>query len=252
MRNDVLILILIIFLERKLVKNNVVIMRKKEYFDIFDMRNYRKNNPIDKDIDKIPLELYDEGGNFNKNFLKTDIICTRKNCKIPYGECISNKICQCLEGYASIDENPSSISDKDNNFNGNKIYCNYRQKNQLIAFLLEFIFLFGLGNFYLNRCNQAIIKMILFIFLLIMICLIRKYEIRSRFFLEENISNKRNLVINLLMVFSSCAFLFYHIFDIYMLATNSYFDGYGVEILSWNRDLNKIISFDFYKRKFSK
>lgn len=249
MKNVVLILTLLFFFERKFILNSVIIMRKKRFFDIFDIHKYRRYDAIkglEKGNDKIPLELYDEGGNVNKNFVKTNIVCTKKNCRIPYGECLNYKICQCLEGYASIENDYSVKSTK--SFD-NKIYCKYRQKNQLYAFLLEFIFIFGIGHFYLLRFYQGISKLVLFVFLSFMICLIYKYDIKAKFFLEENISNKRNLIINILIIFSFWTFLLLHIFDIYMLVTNSYLDGYGIEILTWNRDIEKIISFDFYKRK---
>lgn len=250
MKNVVLFLTLIIFfLEWGYILNNVVIMRKKAYLDIFNLHKYKrydKFNELDKDNNKIPLELYDEGINLNKNFMKTNIICNKKNCRIPYGECLNRGICQCLEGYASIENNHSKNST--NPFD-NKFYCNYRQKNQLFAFLYEFIFIFGIGHIYLHRFYQGFSKLILFIFLSILIYLIYKYDIKPKIFLEENISNRRNLIINILMILSFCTFLLIHIFDIYMLVTNSYLDGYGIEIITWNRDLGKIITFDFLFEK---
>ena len=56
---------------------------------------------LNKDSDEIHLKLYYEGRNIKKNFVKLNIICNRKNCRIPYGECLNNKICVCLEGYSS-------------------------------------------------------------------------------------------------------------------------------------------------------
>ena len=255
MKNVVLILTLIIFLERKFTINNVVIMGKKEFFDIFDIHKYRKydkNYNSDKNFDKIPLELFDEAVNFNKNFVKTNINCNKKNCRSPYGECLNNRICECLEGYASIEINSfnSNKTESKKPFDNN-IYCNYKQKNQLFGFLFEFIFIFGVGQFYLNRFIQGISKFILFVFLCFMLVLIKKFEIKANFFIDENISNKRNLIINILMILSLCSFSIIHIYDIYMLATNSYLDGYGVEVLSWNKVIGKIILFDFNKMKLN-
>lgn len=234
-------------MERKFAMSNVVIMRKKEFFDIFyihKFRKYYKNYDLDK-TNFIPLELYDEGGSVNNNFVKTNILCNKKNCKIPYGECLNNKICECLEGYASIENNIFNNSTKQLS---ERIYCSYKQKYQLYAFLFEFIFFFGIGHFYLRRIYQGIIKLVLFIILSFLFFLIKKFDIKSKFFLDENISNMRNFTINISMILSFCAFLTLHIFDIYMLVTNSYLDGYGIEVLSWNRDLGKIISFDFLRK----
>ena len=63
------------------------------------------------------------------NIVNTTEKCTLSNCN---GECTSSHICKCEEGYANIISN-------------SKIYCSYKQKSQLAAFLFELFLPFGVG-----------------------------------------------------------------------------------------------------------
>jgi hypothetical protein len=248
-KNFIFIIIIIIILkitylekmEKLFVSNNIIIMQKKEFSDIFYIAkklNKKKYNDNNKNKE-ISLEFFSEEINFEKNSMKININCHKKNCRFPYGVCLNKNICKCLDGYASID----NLNDNDKiniNINShktfdNKFYCNYKQKKQLIAFSFEIILSFGLGNFYLHRFYQGFLKLILFLFIIFMLFLINKFEIKSKLFIEENISNKRNLFINISLLLSLISYIVFHIFDIYMLVTNSYLDGNGVEVLSWNK-----------------
>jgi TM2 domain-containing membrane protein YozV len=65
------------------------------------------------------------------------------------GICRSDETCKCDDGYITFPSNHYP-------------YCNYKQKNQLVAFLLElFLGYFGVGEFYIGQNGIAIVQLVL-------------------------------------------------------------------------------------------
>ena len=80
---------------------------------------YLQNSDIDECVERATAKL-----------------CATTYCSINGGTCNGNT-CACKSGY--ITKDASSIP------------CCYKQKSQLTAFLLEFIFSFGFGHFYIGN-----------------------------------------------------------------------------------------------------
>ena len=66
--------------------------------------------------------------------------------------------CKCVEGYMTYRKGD------------NYTYCNYLQKKQLYAFILEFCAGFGAGHFYRHAFTTASLKLVAFVFGIVFIC----------------------------------------------------------------------------------
>lgn len=246
MRNEAFFIILInllvfkIYLKetgKKLKLENFNLFQKQKYSSIITYEEYDKNENLNilKEEDKV-----------NSFFFRENIICNKKNCKYPYGKCLNNSICKCLEGFVSFSKTLKKNSTK---ILKDEIYCDYRQKKQIIAFFLELFFICGFGIFYLERFSQGILKFFIFFCFLVVVFLIKKYNIRFKFFLNENIYNGRNFLLNFLRIFLFLLFFSLHVIDIFYLSTNSFLDGNEVLVYSWEKDLKKFLSLAF-KNKY--
>src|SRR5690349_15200584 len=78
------------------------------------------------------------GNSTNKQY--KNITCDYTNCPEERGICNIDNECYCFQGYITTEEGEN-----------NNTYCNYEQKSQMIAFLLEFILSFGLGHLYIKN-----------------------------------------------------------------------------------------------------
>jgi len=86
------------------------------------------------------------------NFAFTKSICNTDNCSPLNGRCSPNRdICKCLDGFVNIDLQPENKKER---------YCEYEQSTQLIAFLLETFFPFGVGHLYCGRTINGLFKLI--------------------------------------------------------------------------------------------
>lgn len=199
--------------------------------------------------------------------------CNRKNCKIPYGQCIDDKICRCLDPYANLDStgeisennkiNYSVIINRNqldannndlinnfynNRYNGNtngSQFCQYKQKSQLIAFALEAIFMAGIGHLYLNRFLHGGVKFALYLVLGLIYFLAKRKNVEVKFFANEQTEELKISMLNLFLVLSVTGLLALQVYDLVMLGSNSFLDGFGIPLLSWNRGFGDMFLLDY-------
>ena len=93
-----------------------------------------------------------------------------ENCPLNQGYCNGTK-CICLHGFDDYIPEANKT---------NPIYCNYRQINRDIPFVLEFFFP-GVGLFYLGQILKAVNKLTLFIFSIFLILFGLKREGKAMF-----------------------------------------------------------------------
>ena len=140
-------------------------------------------------------------------------------CHKLFGQCTKyddeNKyFCNCKDGYTTYPSN-------------NEMGCNYEQKRQLKAFLLEFFLSYGSGNFYIHNYKLAVPKLVVFIFfycLFIVLRIITKAK-------EEN--KLANLIICISAGIVLVGMLTWQIIDLVKFGKNQYKDGNGVELKPW-------------------
>jgi TM2 domain-containing membrane protein YozV len=153
------------------------------------------------------LQYYSEEDRF---FYVRNIKCAMSNCPPP-SFCMDDKTCKCGEGHANM-----LLPDMQLQF-----YCQYRQKQQIVAFLLETFLSLGIGHFYSGRVNFGIIKLLVALSPIILMCC--------------SVCCKGSEANGCLVLSSTltCAYFIWQIIDIINFATNSYKDGYGVPLEHW-------------------
>jgi hypothetical protein len=173
---------------------------------IVDNTNTTVNNSSNYES-KVSYDSIEEADEF-KYFYVKNIHCTFQNCH-NNSHCIDPNICKCEEGFANFEtlEEPRINT-----------FCQYKQKKQVVAFLLETFFSLGLGHFYAGRENYAIIK------LLISIC--------ACLFMSVKFSEK-DIVTMCLSTILSFTYLVWQIVDIINFASDNYKDGNGVPLERW-------------------
>ena len=142
-------------------------------------------------------------------------------CDLDHGKCIQyddndkKKIfCKCNEGY-------------DTNSKISEVYCNYKQKSQIKAYLLELIFCFGAGHFYLHNYKKANLKLVMFVILSLLFKFV-KINTKSK----EN--NRLEVKIKFIIVgIFYIGVFFWHIIDLAFLGNNKYKDGNGIPLSIW-------------------
>ena len=149
------------------------------------------------------------------SLIKTTIsVCNTSNCPPSRGDCISGQ-CKCKNNYATID----------NSFiKSNGISCNYRLKSSLMALLLELFFPFGVGHLYSGKTLLAIIKFLLFLFLLSIFCSLLCCVIGK-------VVNACTTIIFVIVILSLIGLVFMEVFDIISYLLGFYRDGNGVNMM---------------------
>ena len=208
----------------------------KENFQKLDnFDNYIKNIDINnKNLSKFNFSNIEQ---FSSNEVK---YCSLKNCHMPHGFCVNERQCKCSINYSNFQIPKFHKNDfltkilkylyliKDGN---PKEFCTNKRKSQFIAFILESIFLVGVGHFYLFRIFHGLMKLIFMMIILLLIYLIRKIKIEVKFYYTKiNLS----LILNFLHTFFTSFFIVLHFFDILLLINNYYLDGFGITVVSWN------------------
>ena len=141
--------------------------------------------------------------------------CNSENCPSLQGYCKTNK-CICLDGYITVSDNT--------NFK----FCNYEQKQSIIALLLESFGLFGVGHLYAGRIYYGISKIFCFF---VFICLGSQFVITL---LKEESDTKIAYYVKLLISLGCLGVpIIWHLFDLYKWAKNMYDDGNNQPMMSW-------------------
>ncbi len=142
-------------------------------------------------------------------------------CDLAHGECIqyddSDKkktICKCHKGY-------------DTNSKISEVHCNYKQKSQFKAFLLELIFCFGAGHFYLHKYKKAISKLVMFIIL--SICF-KSFNINTK---SKKLNKLEIKIIFIIVGIFYIGVFLWHIIDLAFLGKNKYKDGNNIPLSKW-------------------
>ena len=143
------------------------------------------------------------------------INCTRESCPEDFGICLKSNRCSCFKGYITLD-NPKFGTTS----------CNYKQKSQLKAFLLEFLISFGAGHIYLENVDLGIIKMAtIFIFVTLLCCSTRCLRMCHKTILEDCFPYFQTMFV--------CIFVAWQVYDTFMIGMRKYNDGNGVEMMAW-------------------
>ena len=158
---------------------------------------------------------------------------SEKDCNY-YGKCIRS-ICYCDYGVVTVTSDINIELDEEKlKLYGSEIDasqsfgtkgCNYKQKYQINAFLLELFPGFGVGHFYARRIGDGIAKLLASIGLLFFV-LIYPLLIRC-------CSKCGSFTVGLLFLISVILFIIYVIIDVAMFATNKFKDGNGIDLVPY-------------------
>jgi hypothetical protein len=154
------------------------------------------------------MQYYSEEDQF---FYVRNIKCEMSNCPPP-SFCMDASTCKCGEGHANVylpDMPPMNF------------YCQYRQKQQLVGFLLETFLSMGIGHFYAGRTSFGLIKLLICLSPLFLMCC------------AACCGGKDAGCCILLSSALTCTIIIWQILDMINFATNSYKDGYGVPLNHW-------------------
>lgn len=161
-----------------------------------------------------------ENGYFDQYASASNVACQKNNCFIPFGTCIDDSTCQCLESYANYF--PDSTDKPD-------FYCSYEKKSQLVAFLLEFLLSNGFGHFYSGRILFGIFKMLVLIGPIVLGILMFCCNIGK----GSDGSTCCNLILMIGMCLLGCTALAWQLADLIMFGMNKYADGNGIPLKHW-------------------
>ena len=132
--------------------------------------------------------------------------------------------CSCKAGYITF-------ADKDD-----FTYCNYKQKKQLIAFLLEFCVGFGAGHFYRHEFLMASLKLVAFVLGIAFIC---TFPITAKA-ISDCDCDELAIVLSIFYYLYLCGLAFWYIWDLVYFGKNDYLDytyknqiGQGIEMQPW-------------------
>ena len=149
---------------------------------------------------------------FNRQLQST---CNSVNCPSLQGFCKTDK-CICLDGYMTVSDN--------NNFK----FCNYEQKQSIVALLLESFGLFGVGHLYAGRVYYGLSKIFCFF---VFICLGSQFVITL---LKEESDTEIAYYVKLLISLGCLGVpILWHLIDLYKWANNMYEDGNNQPMMSW-------------------
>jgi hypothetical protein len=142
--------------------------------------------------------------------------CNNLICPSPGGICSPEGKCVCSVGYITV---PSPSEHK---------FCNYAQKKQSIAFMLEMFGLIGFGFIYIGYYFRGLMKIFVFFLIIvygtqfIIVFLREKSDTQAVYFFK--------------LALSCCCVCFpivWHFIDLVNFAFNIYNDNNGIPLLSW-------------------
>ena len=137
--------------------------------------------------------------------------CSLENCPPQRGVCYGNQ-CVCQNNYITT-----------NIGNNNGVFCNYRLKSKMMAFILEFLFPFGVGHFYSGNIILGVIKLALWILMICMFCSILCCIVGK-------VINACSIIVFLIILLSVLGLVIMEIFDLISYGLGIYKDGKGFEM----------------------
>lgn len=147
------------------------------------------------------------------------------NCLAP-NVCLDDSTCKCAEGFINLPPPVNSTNTTDT-----IPLCQYKQKFQVNAFLLQFFVLHGTGHFYVGNLNYAIPQLI------ICLCPTILYSVMCIFGITlKNSDGSRGLINIIFVLLTSVFFLTMVVWwfvDVITFGTNSYNDSNGIPLRSW-------------------
>ena len=207
------ILILLIFLKyshAKINNNSQVI--------IFSSNSEFYGNPYDEDSER---DTIDRNCNYTE-YPEQAIKCGNRTNMVCEDEEFLHH-CKCVEGYITFTK-------------GNYTYCNYKQKKQSIAFILEFCAGFGAGHFYRSAYTMASLKLVAFIFGIVFIC---SFPITAKL-LGECECDCVPVLLSIFYYLYLCGLATWYIIDLVNFGNNNYQDfefeeelGQGIDLKPW-------------------
>ena len=110
--------------------------------------------------------------------------------------------------------------------------CDYKQKKQLTAFLLELFVGFGAGHFYRGKYLVASLKLVAFIFGIYIICL---FPLTAKCVSDCCDSDCLVILVSIFFYLCACGLAFWFIFDLVNFGKNNYKDKNGYKLYSWKK-----------------
>lgn len=182
-------------------------------------RNLQNSNLIDiSDEQSILDDLYNGNSNPSKpNQDKGDSVCDFYICQNGHGYCANvdgQSVCVCHPEFDTFPQD--SI-----------LRCNYRKKSQLVSFLLEFFFVYGVGHFYTGNYRFAILKLLIFLF---SYC----FFISLKTFTKTNHNeNSNNLFVGIIASVFCTGLVTWQLIDLYSFASNKFKDENNMPLAPW-------------------
>ena len=148
-------------------------------------------------------------------------VCSSLTCPMPYAYCSTPQNCHCSKGYANFKQDGQN----------NRSPCQYEQKKQLTAFLLELIFPFGVGHLYALRNVVGILKMLFILATPFIVCCFVFCGIMTMDSLfSQKVFSTLSAIIGIIYTIGTLVWIFV---DLLYFGLNRYNDGNGVPLLTW-------------------
>ena len=151
----------------------------------------------------------------NNDFRYKFPVCNKLNCPRSRGICTRDNKCICLKNYITHE-----------NFTEYGEYqCNYLQSNQANIFILEFLFGFGTGHFFLGNYILGFVKLIFTLITAFLVAVSPCLEENKM--LSPNLTRTKNYMI--------IGYIIWQLFDGAMILFDFYKDSNGVPMnSSWS------------------
>ena len=151
--------------------------------------------------------------------LAEEFSCKDSKCNFEHTFCQDNitfSNCSCYKAFTT------------NNKTGVK--CDYHQKKQSTAFLLELFVGFGAGHFYRGNYLNASLKLVAFIFGIYIICL---FPLTAKCVSDCCDCDCLVIIVSIFYYLCACGLAFWFIYDLVNFGKNKYNDKNGYPLYSW-------------------
>ena len=151
------------------------------------------------------LDLYEY------NRIPDPLLCNNTICPSDRGMCTLDNICFCHPGYVTIYSKDIETR------------CDYKQKQQIVFLVLEFLISFGVGHFYAGRFYFGLVKLAFDILIFSVYCCC--HALKNT---EAALSKEAKIRILLMFLFTT-----WQVVDAIGIGMNYYKDGNGVALSPW-------------------